>query len=284
MSLKQFFSTIFTVALLIAVAPVSAQISTPAPSPAASVTQTVGLTEVEISYSRPSVKGRTIFGDLVPYDKIWRTGANGATTISFSDDVVLGGVELEAGKYALYTKPGEESWTIMIYSDLTMGGNVGAYDEEKEVARFEVESTELPFSVESMMFAFDDLTNESATLNLIWEQTSIAMTLEVEVDEKVMGQIEKVLGGPTATDYYAAATYYYNSDRDMDQALEWINKSIDMGYDRFWVRTWKARIIGKSGNKEEAIAAAKKAMEMAQEAGNMDYVKINEALIAEWSN
>lgn len=284
MSLKQLFGTIIAAGLLFVVAPASAQISTPAPSPAATVSQTVGLTDVEINYSRPSVKGRTIFGDLVPFDKIWRTGANGATTISFSDDVVLGGAALEAGTYALYTKPGEEMWTVMVYSDLRMGGNVGAYDEANEVARFEVKPNTLPFGVESMMFAFDDLTSESATLMLIWEKTSIAMDLKVSVDENVMAQIERVMAGPSANDYRAAALYYYNTDRDTEQALEWIDKCIENGGDRFWIHTDRARILGKLGKKTEAIAASKKAMAMAQEAGNMDFVKINEGLLAEWGN
>lgn len=284
MFIKQLFGTILTAGLLFAAAPASAQISTPAPSPAASLTQTVGLTEVEISYSRPSVKGRTIFGELVPYDKIWRTGANGATTISFSDDVVLGGAELTAGTYALYTKPGKEMWTVMVYSDLSMGGNVAAYDEANEVARFEVKPSILPFPVESMMFAIDDITSESATIMLIWEKTSVAMDLEVSVDENVMAQIEQVMAGPSANDYRAAAVYYYNTDREMDKALEWINKCIEMGGDRYWIHTDRARILGKMGKKTEAIAASKKAMAMAQEAGNMDYVKINEGLLAEWGN
>lgn len=284
MSLKQLFGTILTAGLLFVAAPASAQISTPAPSPAASLTQTVGLTEIEINYSRPSVKGRTIFGELVPYDKIWRTGANGATTISFSDDVVLGGAELEAGTYALYTKPGKEMWTVMVYGDLSIGGNVGAYDEANEVARFEVKPSTLPFGVESMMFAVDNITSESATVMLIWEKTSVAMELKVSVDENVMAQIESVMAGPSANDYRAAALYYYNTDRDSEQALEWINKCIENGGDRFWIHTDRARILGKMGKKTEAIAASKKAMAMAQEAGNMDYVKINEGLLAEWGN
>lgn len=284
MSLKQFFGTMITAGLLFVAAPATAQISTPAPSPAASLTQAVGLTDVEISYSRPGVKGRTIFGDLVPYDKIWRTGANGATTISFSDDVVFGGVELEAGTYALYTKPGKEMWTVMIYGDLSIGGNVGAYDEANEVGRFEVEPNTMPFSVESMMFVMDRVTGESATIMLIWDKTSIPMSLEVEVDENVMAQIERVMAGPSANDYRAAALYYYNTDRDSEQALEWIDKCIANGGDRFWIHTDRARILGKLGKKTEAIAASKKAMAMAQEAGNMDFVKINEGLIAEWGN
>lgn len=284
MRLKHLFFSCLTAGLLFAGNTTIAQISTPAPSPAASISQTVGLTDVEVEYSRPGVKGRTIFGDLVPYGKIWRTGANQATKISFSDDVKLNGAELEAGTYALYTIPGEETWTVMVYSDLSIGGNVGAYDEENEVARFEVDAIDLPMSVESMMFLFDEVKDESAQLMLLWEETAIDMTIETKVDETVMAQIEQTMAGPNANDFYAAAVYYYNTDRDMDQALEWIQACIDNGGDRFWIHTWKARILGKKGDKAEAIATAEKAKAMAEEAGNADYVKINTDLIAEWSN
>lgn len=284
MRLKHVITTCFAAGFLFLTNTTTAQISTPAPSPAASLSQTIGLTEVDIEYSRPGVKGRTIFGDLVPYGKIWRTGANAATKISFSDDVTVNGAALKAGTYALYTIPGESTWTVLIYSDLSIGGNVRAYDEANEVARFETEAIALPQAVESMMFLFDEVKNESAELMLLWDKTAINMTIEVDADEAVMSQIEQTMAGPSANDYYAAATYYYTTDRDMNQALEWIQACIDNGGDRYWIHTWKARILGKMGNTTEAIATAEMAKAMAEEAGNPDYVKINADLIAEWSN
>lgn len=259
-----------------------AQISTPAPSPYSKLTQIVGLTEVTIEYSRPSMRGRTIFGGLVPYDAIWRTGANAATTITFSDDVVLEGNEVEAGTYALYTMPGEASWTVMLYSDLSLGGNVAGYDEANEVVRFTVEPQELPFDVESFTFTVDELEMDGADIVMVWEKTMVSMDLEVEVDDKVMQAIETTMAGPSPNDYYQAAVYYYNTDRDMEQALAWINKTLEAG-ERYWVVTWKARILGKMGNTTEAIATAEHAMALAEEAGNQDYVRINQELIAEWN-
>ena len=260
-----------------------AQISTPAASPLATFKQVVGLTTIEVSYSRPSVKGRTVFGDVVPYGSIWRTGANGATTISFSDDVKLEGKDVKAGTYALYTIPGKDSWTVMLYSDLRLGGNVGGYDATKEVVRFTVTPQALPYTVESFLIIFDDLQAESANMYLIWEKTMVPVKVSAAADSRVMAQIERVMAGPTAGDYYAAASYYLSTERELAKALEWVNKSIEMGNDRYWVHTQKARILGKMGKKAEAIAASKKAQAMAQESGDAAYVKINQDLQAEWS-
>ncbi|WNJ19338.1 DUF2911 domain-containing protein [Pontibacter sp. G13] len=260
---------------------VQAQIDMPAPSPAAKVEQTVGLTDVSVMYSRPGVKGRTVFGDLVPFDKVWRTGANSSTQITFSDDVKFGGKDVKAGTYALYSIPTASEWTFMLYSDLKLGGNVAKYEEANEVVRFTVPSKKLPMSVESMMFMFDDLTDNSATLTLAWESTMVTIDIETEVDSRVMKQIESTMAGPGYYPYFQAATYYYNTDRDLDKALEWINMSLEQG-DRFWVMTMKARILGKKGDTADAIATAKKAKALAEEASNADYVKINSDLIAEW--
>ncbi len=280
--MKQLLITLMISGMLLIMTPATAQIATPTPSPSASFTQTVGLTDISVEYSRPGVKGRTIFGDLVPYGRIWRTGANASTKITFSDDVSLEGNEIEAGTYAMYTIPGEDEWQVMLYSDLSLGGNVGGYDDSNEVIRFSVEPVEMETSAESFMIAMDELSDESATLMLIWANTMVPIEVGVSADDEVMAAIEQTMAGPSANDYYQAAVYYYNTDRDLDQALEWINTSIDNGGDRFWIHTWKAQILGKMGNTEEAIATSRKAMAMAEEAGNQDYVTINANLIAEW--
>lgn len=259
----------------------TAQISTPAPSPSSTLEQVVGLTTVTIEYSRPGMKGRTIFGDLVPYDKIWRTGANSSTQLTFSDDVKLGGVDVPKGTYALYTKPGKSEWTVMIYKDLSLGGGVARYDEANELGRFTAKVNELPFSIESFTISIGDISNDKANIMVMWEKTAIMLPLEVEVDGRVMASIENAMAGPSQGEYYTAALYYYNTDRDLNQALEWINKSLE-GNERFWMVTWKARILGKMGNKKEAIATSKKAIKLAEEANNSDYVKINNDLIASW--
>lgn len=263
--------------------PVFAQINTPAPSPFASFEQVVGLTTISMEYSRPGVKGRTVFGELVPYGKIWRTGANQSTKITFSDDVKLAGKDVEAGTYGIYSIPGESEWTVMLYTDLSLGGHVSEYDEEKEYVRFTVESQDFPGPVESLTFMVGNISDNSASIYLIWENTMISIPVEVAVDEAVMAQIDQVMAGPSAGDYYQAAVYYYNTDRDMEQALEWIDMALEGG-ERYWIVTWKARILGKMGNYDDAIATAEHAKKMADEAGNADYVKINSDLIAEFKS
>lgn len=272
--------SLFT-ALMISALSLSAQIRTPMPSPTISFEQGLGLTTISMEYSRPGAKDRKVFGELVPYGKVWRTGANQATKITFADDVMLEGQAVKAGTYALYTIPGEQEWTVMLYNDLTLGGNVAKYDEEKEFLRFTVASRKTAMTFETMTFMFNDIRDDHANLYLVWEQTMISMKIEVEVDEQVMAAIEQTMAGPTANDYFAAARYYYETDRDMEQALEWINKTLETA-ERYWIMTWKARILGKMGNYKEAMATSKKAKQMAQEAENMDYVRMNDDLMTEF--
>lgn len=255
-----------------------AQIQTPAPSPSAKVHQTVGLTDIELNYSRPSMKGRTIFGELVPYGKIWRTGANRATTIMFSDDVKVGGKDVPAGTYALYTMPGKDEWTVMIYKNTSLGGNVGGYNTEDELTRFTVKPMKTAMATESFTIALNDFTSNSANLYMMWANTAVSIPIEVPVDERVMANIDKVMAGPSGNDYYAAAQYYFNTDRDMDKALMWINKAMEDG-DKYWVATWKARILAKKGDKKAAKVAAEFAKGLAEKAGNGDFVKINEDIL-----
>jgi len=277
------YRTIFFLILLALTAffglSLQAQVRTPQPSPTGSFEQAVGLSIVSLEYSRPGVKGRTIFGDLVPYGEVWRTGANQSTQITFSDDVTFGGKEVAAGAYALYTIPGKDEWTVMLYNDLSLGGNVSNYDESREYMRFSVEPQAAPMAFETMTFMLNDIKNNSANLYLLWDQTMVVMPIEVPVDERVMTQIERVMNGPSASDYFAAAVYYYNTDRDMEQALEWIDQAL-ADNQRYWIMTWKARILGKMENYEQGLSVAQTAMKMAKESDNPDYVKINQDLIA----
>jgi hypothetical protein len=267
--------------LLLASSPLRAQVKAPAPSPFCSLTQMVGLTEMTLEYSRPGVKDRTVFGDLVPYGKIWRTGANASSKITFSNDVTFGGQEVPAGTYALYTMPGKNEWTVMVYKDLSLGGNVANYDQSNELTRFTVKPEAMPGTVESLLLYFDQLTDEGANLVLAWEETLISIPVGVNTDEAVMASIEQTMDGPSANDYFQAAVYYFNTDRDLAKAVEWIDTSLEMR-PAYWVMTWKARMQGKMGNYTEAMATSKKAMEMAKEAQNADYVKMNEDLMAEF--
>ncbi|MEZ4826309.1 MAG: DUF2911 domain-containing protein [Bacteroidia bacterium] len=260
---------------------VYAQIPSPRPSPMVKVEQEFGLGTVTLDYSRPSAKGRKVFGDLVPFGQVWRTGANGATKITFTDAVKVEGNAVAAGTYALYTIPGESEWTVMLYSDLSLGGNVAGYDQTKEAVRVSVKSSHIAFSVETFTIFMDELRDNSASLVLVWEETMVSIKLETDVDAKVMAAINKVMKGVSANDYYNAAIYYYNTDRNINQAMEWMAKAeAEMG-DRYWVQTWYARVLAKAGKTKEAMAASQKAKKLAQEAKNNDYVKINDELMAE---
>ena len=189
-----------------------AQLKTPAPSPNATIEQMVGLTQVKIEYSRPGKKDREIFGKLVPYGEMWRTGANASTKIEFDNDIVIGGKEIPAGKYALYTIPGELEWTIIIHKNLENWG-VGEYKEADDAVRFTVKTTKLNDVVETLTIDFSHLTSDGAYLNISWANTLVAIVLDSKSGEKVEKQIKELLiEGPSAGTYYGAARYYLDND------------------------------------------------------------------------
>lgn len=260
-----------------------AQLRTPAASPHSLLKQTVGLTEVEIDYSRPSMKGREIFGGLVPYGQVWRTGANQPSKITFSDDVVLGGQSLEAGTYALYTIPEEGEWTVIVYAKTDLWGSFG-YDKSNDVARFSVKPETLSESVESFTFGIDALRNDSATIFLEWDTTRVAFELEVPTDSKVMSQIEE-LKGTSEWDKpnvkYAAGTYYHAAGKDLKQAHKWVSEACEeMENPGFWMFAAKARIEVDLGKKKLAKESAEKTLELATAANNGDYQKIARDILA----
>lgn len=257
------------------------QIRTPAASPTAEFKQPVGLTDISIVYSRPSVKGREIFGDLVPYDKLWRTGANMATKITFSEDVKIEGKSLAAGSYALFSIPGKDEWTLIFNTNFNQSGT-GSYDESLDALRVQVKSGTLEGEgVESLMININGLRNDHAYMVLLWANTIVTAKIEVNTDEQVMANIKAAMDPASeAGKYWAAASYYYESDKDIDQAIEWINKSIALGNNRFWVVHLKAKMLQKKGDCKEAIVAAEESKKMAQDAGSDDYVALNDKLIA----
>lgn len=261
----------------------TAQIQAPAPSPAAKVEQTVGLTDVTIEYSRPGVKDRDIFGDLVPFGEVWRTGANANTKISFSDDVTIGGKELKKGTYSIYTIPNENSWEVMFYSKTDNWGVPQDWDENKVALKAKAEVKELPTEVESFTIMVNDLENDSAKLQFMWDDTMASLPFSVPTDKKTMASIERVMGGPTANDYFAAASYYHEAGKDLEKAYEWVKKATEMaGEQAFWMLRRKSLIEADMGKKEEAIKTARKSMASAEKANNADYVKMNKESIAEW--
>lgn len=261
----------------------TAQLKTPQPSPSASITQTVGLIDVKIDYSRPGMKGRTVFGGIVPFGEIWRTGANKATAITLPEDVKIGGKDVKAGSYSIFTIPNETEWTIIINNNTELWG-AGAYKQEEDAARFTVKPTKITDAYETFTIDFSDLTSNSAHINLIWENTKVAFKIETNANEAVEAQIKEILvDGPSAGTYYGAARYYLDNDKDLKQALTWIDVAIEKNPNAFWYIHQKAKIQGKLGMKKEAIATAQKSMEMAKanKEGDYGYVKNNEDLIKE---
>jgi len=263
---------------------VNAQVKTPQPSPFSKVEQKVGLTDVTLEYSRPGMRGRTIFGDLVPFEKLWRTGANKNTNITFSDDVVIDGQSLKAGTYAIYTKPNAESWDIIFYSDASNWGTPQEWDDTKVAAKVTSKVHPLPMKIETFTIDFDEVSNNSAIIGILWENTYVGVKFEVPTDAAVVASIEKTMAGPSANDYFSAAVYNLQEDKDITQATEWIDKAVDMTKDkpRFWFLRQQSLIHAKAGDKDGAIAAAKASLAGAEKAGNADYVKMNNDSLKEW--
>lgn len=263
---------------------VSAQVKTPQPSPFSKVDQIVGLTNVSLEYSRPNVRERAVFGNLVPYGELWRTGANNNTKITFSDPVVIDGKNLAAGTYAIYSIPNKTSWDVIFYKDVENWGLPKTWDDSKVAVKTTVEVYPLPMNIETLTMTFDDLTNDSAVLGILWEKVYVGVKFEVPTDALVTKTItETMVGTPTSSDYYSSAVYYLQSGNDINQAQIWIDKSIEMSENpQFWQYRQQALIHAKAGDKKGAIEASKKSLEGAKAAGNKDYVKMNTDSLKEW--
>ncbi|MFN0158967.1 MAG: DUF2911 domain-containing protein [Bacteroidota bacterium] len=268
--------------LFLATPNAKSQLETPQPSPKARIEQRVGIMDVAVSYSRPSVKGRKIFGDLVPYGQVWRTGANDPTTISFSDQVKLEGTDVPAGTYSLYTIPGESEWTIIINKKTTGGAE---RVEKEDQTTFKVKPSRLPMSVETFTINISDITANAANLELMWENTGVKFRMEFDVETKVMAAIKEATASPfgeVANMYFQSASYYYAAGKDLKTALEWVNKSIELNDNAFWVWRLQSQIQAGLKDYKAAIASAEASKSRAQKAGNAQYVKFNDDAIAEW--
>jgi len=261
----------------------NAQIKTPQPSPLAEVEQVVGLTNVSLKYSRPAMRGRTIFGDLVPFGQLWRTGANANTVISFEHDVTIANQVLEAGSYAIFTKPEKNDWTVYFYTDTNNWGTPEQWNEDKIAAQIEVKTQAIKSMVESFTIGVNHLSNSQAHLEISWEQTMVSVPMQFSTDEMVMNNINKVMNGPSANDFYNAAVYYLTSDKDINQSVKWIEKAMSMVENKpYWMLRQQSLIYAKAGMKNKAIDAAKASLKAAKKAGNQDYVKMNKDSLAEW--
>ncbi len=264
-----------------------AQIQSPKSSPTVEIKQTVGLSEIELEYSRPGVKGRTIFGDLVPYGQVWRMGANHCTVIEFDDAVTFAGKEVKAGTYGLFAIPNKDEWTIIISNQNDLWGSAG-YDESKDVARVTVKSEKVPHTIETMTIDFNDFKDNGATLAIMFENTAVKIPVTVDTDAVIEEQIKKNLvdgdgKGLEAGDYHSAAVFYQKQGKDLDQALVWMDKSIEMNPTAFYYVYRKAELLKEMGKKKEAIKTAEKSLEMAKanKDGDFGYAAKSEALIKE---
>ena len=260
------------------------KISTPQPSPLGKISQRVGLTDIDIAYSRPGVKGRTIFGELVAFGKIWRTGANSNTKITFSSDVMIDGQSLKAGSYGLYSIPNKDTWEIIFYSEADKNGVPRDWDDNKIVAKTTVKVGSMPMNIETFTIAFNDVTSTSTIIGLLWEKTYVGIKIEVPTDQMVSTTIDAVMAAsPKAGDYYNAAIYYSQQDKDLKKANEWMEKAMSMiEKPGFWQLRQQSLIYAKIGETEKAIATAKKSLEGAKAAKNEAYIKMNSESLKEW--
>ncbi|HQV06765.1 MAG: DUF2911 domain-containing protein [Chitinophagaceae bacterium] len=256
-----------------------AQLKIPAPSPTQNLVQDFGLSNIELSYSRPGVKGRVIFGDLVPYDKVWRTGANQATTLKFGDDVMIGDTKIPAGKYGLLTIPGKKEWTVILTKQLDVT-SPAAYNEAMDVVRVVAIPQKIKENVETFTIGFTDITPNTCNLALTWDNTTVAVPISTDVETKVMAQIDQLMNKDNRP-YFAAAMYYMNTGKDLKTALDWFDKAAAAQPNAFWVEHQRANCLAKLGKKEDARKAAEKSKAMAMAAKNDDYVRLNEKLLEE---
>ncbi|MCC6412546.1 MAG: DUF2911 domain-containing protein [Saprospiraceae bacterium] len=264
---------------------VNAQIKTPQPSPLAKISQEVGLSKVDVEYSRPSAKGRKIFGELVPFGEMWRTGANASTKVTFGDDVKIGGTTVTKGTYALYVTPNMKDWSVIFYKNTSFWGVPGKdFNEADVAAKVTVPVTTLAENVESFTINVDNLRNSSFDLVIEWEKSRVSVPVMMDTDTKVMADIKSQMEGPSASTYYQSARYYYEEKKDMNMALAWVQMALDKGGEKFWIVRQKALILAELGRYKDAIATAERSTELAKAEGNGDYPRMNDKSIAEWKS
>ena len=254
-------------------------LTTPQPSPTQTIKQNFGLSSIELSYSRPGIKGRKIFGDLVPFGKIWRTGANNATLLTFADDVTIGGKKIPAGKYGLLSIPEKKNWTLIItkQTDVT---SPAAYKQDQDMVRIEVKTMDMDESMETFTMQFANVKPASCELHIMWDKTEIALPITTDVETKVIAQIDQLMNKDNRP-YFNAAMYYMDNGKDLNQALAWFDKAVELQPNAFFIHHQRANCLAKLGRKEEAKAAAEKSKAQAIEQKNDDYVRLNDKLLAE---
>ncbi len=258
---------------------VNAQLTTPQPSPTQTVKQNFGLSSIELSYSRPGVKGRKVFGDLVPFGNVWRTGANNATTLTFGDDVIIGDKKIPAGKYGLVSIPNKDNWTLIITKQTNIT-SPAAYKQENDVVRVAAKPMPLNDKAENFTIQFANLKPNSCDLQLMWDNTAVSLPIKADVDTKVMAQIDNLMNKDNRP-YFNAGMYYLENGKDLNKAVSWFDKAIEQNPKGYFIYHQKANALVKLGKKDEARKTATRSIELAKEAKNDDYVRLNEKLLAD---
>jgi tetratricopeptide (TPR) repeat protein len=277
---KTLFTTLAILMAMIGSSDLKAQdLNFPRPSPTVTVKQQFATSFVELSYSRPSVKGRKIFGELVSYDEIWRTGANAATTIEFGQNVSINGKNVEKGKYGLLTIPGENEWTIIITKDLNVT-SPKAYKKENDVVRIASKVQKIPNLHETFTIEFSNVADNEMQIEIKWEFVQVSFAVKTDFHEELMKNIETAMGKDSRP-YSAAASYYLNNNGDLNKALVWIDKALEQYPAAYWNQLTKAKILFKLKRYNEAVEASELSKKLAVEAGNKDYIKVNDDLIKE---
>ncbi len=255
----------------------AAQVKMPASSPTQTVKQDFGMGTVEIIYSRPNTKGRKVYGDLVPYNKLWRTGANAATKITFTDAVEAGGKKIDTGTYVLYTIPGFDMWEIILNKGVSNWG-IDGYKEGQDVIRFKTVPQKMRTNYETFTMEFANIKPESCDLQIMWEKTVVTIPVTSNIKDRLKAQIDKAM----LTDkkpYWQAAQFYKEYDDNLNKALDNCTKAIEEDKKAYWIYLYKAKIQQEMGDKAGAKISAQKSLELAKEANNEDYVKMNEQLL-----
>ncbi|MCE2712552.1 MAG: DUF2911 domain-containing protein [Cryomorphaceae bacterium] len=277
MKKQLFFLVIFTTTLSS-----FAQMQRPMASPQGKVEQKVGLTDLKVEYYRPSKNNRTIFGEVVPFEEVWRTGANENAKFTSNDPVIFGKDTLKAGTYAVFTKPSKDSWEIIFYSDYSNWGTPDEWDEKKVVLRTKATVLALNDVVETFTIGFEKLTTKSAELTFSWDKTRAVLPFSVPTAVKMQANIDKVMNGPTSGDYHAAAEFYFKEKKDLKKALEWETKAVEMRPEAYWYVTMKAQIQAELGDFKGAIESAKQSMAIAEKASDKASVEASKKSIEAW--
>ncbi len=263
-----------------------AQVQTPKASPVAKVEQRAGLTDISISYSRPAVNERKIFGELIPFGERWRLGANENTKIRTNDELIFGAEVLKAGTYAVFATPNTDRWVIDFYTDTTNWGLPEKWDPTKVALSVVAKVTVFPIKTENLTISIDNLEFNSAVLNITWDNTQASLPFSLNTKEKVVESIEKTLSSSTVTanDYYSAASYYFTEQIDLKKALVWSTKAVEMkGESAYWMTRLKAQLQAANGDIKGALATAKISIIAAEKDGDQNYVKMNQKSMEEWS-